>query len=134
MRWEELEKKKEAPESGYILAYTRQEVIFKPYKNELDLEKNLGEQELLEVHLFNREKEYRAISSESKRFSEHFVEYIADFDCKDPSKIFREKTKLEKEWSNRELIVLNHVAYDDDGMAAIDDYRLLVSETGENHE
>lgn len=134
MRWEELEKKEEAPESGYILAYTRQKVIFEPYKNELDLEKYLGEPELLEVHLFDKDKEYRAISSESKRFNKHFVEHVAKFDCTDSSKIFCEKVFLEDQWKNKELIVFNHVAYDDNGMAAIDDYRLLVSEMGENHE
>jgi hypothetical protein len=134
MLWKELEKKEQAPKFGYLLVYTRQKILLKEYKNQEDLKKYLDDIELLEVHLFDQNKEYRAITSESKRFHDKFVEHIAEFKDTNSAEIFREKVILESEWKDKELTVLNHVVYDENGMAAIDDYRLIISEMEGEHE
>lgn len=80
MLWNDLEPKGKAPESGWILAYTRKKVIFHTYENLSALEEELNGEELLELHLFDDEKEYRCLATRSKRFSKSgkSVETAAD--------------------------------------------------------
>ena len=54
-----------APHSGYMLLYTRQDVIFEKYDNIDNIKNDIlskvdskSNNELLEVHLFDNEKEY----------------------------------------------------------------------------
>ncbi len=118
---------KKCPDSGYILAYTRREVIFERYD---DLEKALSlleEQDVLEIHLFDKNTEYRLLTSGSKRFKEiGYIETVADFALKD-DEIYKQDVFIEKSYGVKgRLCVLNHVTYDDMGMASIDNYRMYV--------
>ncbi len=112
----------EAPNQGTYLIYTRKRVLFGKYTS---IEEAIGEadkDEILEVHLFDNASEYRAITSESKRHAEGVVEYIADF-ADERDSVYRENCMLE---NGGNITVLNHITYDkDNGMAVIDDYRLI---------
>lgn len=117
------------PEKGYLLAYTRARVIFTRYENTGQLEALLGQQDILELHLFDRKREYRLIASESRRYqTKGYVETVADFAEKE-DEVYRQETMLDiKDKNFNKLYVLNHVHYDDVGMAAVDNYRMYVEE------
>lgn len=122
----DLRELSKAPSSGWMLAYTRKEVIFEPYASLDAVREQLGEKELLELHLFNDSVEYRAVVTESPRWPDHCIEHVADF--KDfPSDVYKEDVLLESPWSGK-LEVLNHIrnteGEGETGMLMIDDYRL----------
>lgn len=123
MRLQDLERMKEAPSCGQLLAYTRKKVLFQQYVNTDELESILGEEELLELHLFDVQKEYRCIASGSRRFPSGVIEAVIDFPEKDEGSVYREEVLLEDRKGT--ITVLNHIAYNDkNGMAYVDNYRL----------
>lgn len=168
MVWDNIKKqiaqkeKGAVPEQGYLLAYTVEQVIFRKYHSldELDVifkkadaidgikDNGAAQKDILEIHLFNREKEYRALASKSKRniLSADLcaIEHIADFKNTDLSSdagsgkknresVYIEKIQLEQAFIKPEygirkeyITVLNHISYNEDGMAKVDDYRLVM--------
>ena len=131
MKYEELKHIKEAPEAGTILAYTRKQVIFNIYTSLNEVEQLLGEEELLELHLFDEVKEYRSIMSVSLRFPDGYVETVETKDSvpEDGDSVYSEEVLLERKYRKnglQKLKVLNHVAYDEQGMTYIDTYRLML--------
>lgn len=155
MEWRKIRnriaQKSNVPNHGYIIAYTRKKVIFQKYDSLEGLDVLFGEiddmgdmtaddqlsGELLEVHLFDEEKEYRVVATDSKRnFPDkelHAIEHLADFDIENGSEIYKEKImlepafrKLSKGIKKDYIMVYNHISYDEQGMAKVDDYRLVM--------
>lgn len=128
MKYESLKRLEEAPQSGYLLAYTREEVVFCKYdQDDNKPEKKLDEKELLELHLFDNDKEYRCVSSESKRFPSGVIEAVIDFPENDEKTVYSETVLLDKYYKQtaEKITVLNHIAYNEEnGMAYVDNYRL----------
>lgn len=124
MHLSDLQITSQAPASGQMLAYLRKAVIFQPYASLDQVREILGQDDILELHLFNCEKEYRCISSESKRNQNGVIEHVAEFKY-DTNTVYTERPFLE---SGGKITVLNHLSYDGNGMAAIDDYRLMMEE------
>ncbi len=128
MVWNNLKRRNEAPNLGYILAYTRKKVIFHSFTTLLELEQELLEEELLELHLFDRQKEYRAVSTRSKRYPDGVIEAIVDFSEELEQEIYAEDILLETPYKGK-ITVLHHLQYDEKtGMASVDNYRLLKKE------
>lgn len=115
------------PEKGWMLAYTRCGIVFEAYEALEQVTDRLKEQIVLELHLFNRDREYRVLPSRSKRF-DGCLETVADFkNC--PDEVFGQRVMLEEKYgSGGKLCVLNHVSYDAVGMAYVDNYRMYVEE------
>ena len=144
MTFTNLKRRHEAPESGQLLAYTRKKVYFQPYDSFSEIEELLQNEKLLDMQLFDRDKEYRAIITRSKRFKdnnteastkdEYQIETIADFSEADKASIYKERVKLfQKNLSEEQtsgntksevITVLNHISYGKNGMAYVDNYRL----------
>ena len=126
MRLQELQKFESAPEKGYLLLYTRKTVVFEAY-SDIDTVKakitDLWEQDdMLEMHLFDANKEYRCITTQSKRFPGGVIEYVV-FGNSDES-IYKEDIRLQENYKDK-ITVINYIGYDDKtGMAFINDYRL----------
>lgn len=118
-----LEKLNQAPENGYMLAYMRNQVVFKKYTS-LEAVKGDANGEILEIHLFDNEKEYRAICSTSKRFDKGTIETVVDFSEEDA---YIADSDVNKKFHNvsKKIKVLNHINYDSNGAAIIDNYRLV---------
>lgn len=134
MIYEELVKTDEAPEKGFVLAYTRQNVIFQEYMEKNVIENILEGKELLEIHLFNRHKEYRAVVTTGKRKfgkADMAIEHIADFGAVDTDEysVYEDNVLLENDFKSQNygsIKILNKVVFDDNGMASVDDYRLVI--------
>ncbi len=125
MKWSDIKKRekfKEAPGRGQILAYTRKEVVFCEYSNKEDIKEFAEDDELLEIHLFDSEKEYRGIMSRSPRFPEGWIDVIVGA----ADDTYVERVLLEDE-DEVTLCIENHLAFDEDtGMAYVNNYRLIM--------
>lgn len=124
---EELKEINQAPCQGHMLVYTREKIIFQPYISLEEVQQILREKELLEIHLFDSEKEYRAVVTRSPRFH-GIIENMADFKEQDRVDTYADVTMLDGE-KQETLTVLNHIHFDEEtGMADIDNYRLKMEE------
>lgn len=123
MYYRDLKKISEAPDCGQMLAYTRKQVIFQSYANQDEVKQRLADEQILELHLFDRDIEYRAIASRSMRFKGGVIETIVDFPADCEEETYEDTVALEKEFGLA-ITVLNHIHYDENGMANIDNYRL----------
>lgn len=135
MTWNDLELsenvKNNAPGKGWALIYTREEVIFESYDKLDAVQNKIGVKELLEVHLFDKNREYRCIATRSKRFKNGMVSNVIDFANVEDNSVYSETILLE---NGGRITVLNHVTYQDDsGIAVIDNYRLTM-DGGNTHE
>lgn len=143
MQIKALKKINEAPKKGYILAYTRKESPdFQEYTSIDDIYEKYDNKELLEIHLFDNEKEYRAVSSTSHKYAEKgFVECIvSDLNygiSRDLNgnvitedngfKVYEEVTKIDNQCEiSGWLKVCNYVSFDERGMSNVFDYRLVM--------
>ncbi len=132
MKYREIKKliEEKAPAAGYVLAYTRKCLLFKPYSDKGNVEGLFAEDaDIVEIHLFNDEKEYRIVSSESRRYESGYVDHVADFESGGDStyvqNIYLDLRKEDMADISADTIeVVNHIKYTDEGMAYIDDYRL----------
>lgn len=149
MTWDDLKRVGDAPSSGTVLAYTRRAVIFKDYSQIEDVMSYINGGEILEMHLFDDEKEYRCIASESRRFNnskendsnsvetngmEGVLEHISSF-SENPEagtaySVFAEVVQLEDKYIGEvncpAITVLNKVSYDQYGLGYISDFRLKI--------
>lgn len=126
MKINELKTVNEAPLKGWVLASTREKVIFEPYANLNEVTEKINDKDLLELHLFDEQKEYRVLSS-----AHGPIEWVSDFDVNDRVHTYREDMYLEAPYKGKKLTVYNHIHYDENGMIQIDDYRLAI---GGGHE
>ena len=127
MKIEDLKRIGEAPERGQILAYTRKKVVFESYDGIEKVKQLLEGEDIVELHLFDDQKEYRSIVSESKRYETGMIECVESFPEEDES-VYKEECILEN--GRGSLIVLNHIKYDENGMAQVDTYRLMMGGNG----
>lgn len=124
MEWKNLEKKGEAPGQGWLLAYTREQVLFHLYGTIEAVEQELAGTELLELHLFNQEKEYRCLSTRSKRFPKGMIETVENFD-EMGNTVYAERIRISESRGGGMITVLNQISHNkENGMAFIDNYRL----------
>ncbi len=162
-----------APHSGYMLLYTRQNVVFEKYdfENIDDIKNNIlskvdkmPNNELLEVHLFDNDKEYRAIKTTSHRTYQNSAKgsvecVVSDDIVKAQAQKIKsnddKKADCESNTSNvvdtytedilldnpfnkiiPKIAVINYIKYDDNGMAEMYNYRLVVGKNcgGKNDE
>lgn len=126
MEINELKKiREDSPQAGTLLAYTRDAVIYDSYGSLEEVINRLEGNQLLEIHLFDADKEYRAVETRGKRrLSETgIIEYRADFPVSEREAVFRDSCKAT---NGGTLTMLNHLRYDDkNGMAGIDDMRMI---------
>lgn len=115
----------EAPKCGQYLIYTRKSVLFEHYDSLKEIEDICNGNEILEMHLFDQDKEYRAIATKSKRFPSGVIEYVSEIDDSDSTMVYIDHTAFDSA-KKGSLDVWNHISYDDNGMITIDDYRLVM--------
>lgn len=111
-----------APKEGLVLAYFRNCVKFQIYKdNQLEKDgKILGEDkdELLELHMFDENVEFRAVKSRSQK------KYIPNDILNNDNQEKIEEVVLLEQKSPNKVRVVNYLAYDEYGMAKIAGYQL----------
>lgn len=113
-------KEQQAPKSGTMYAVYQTHIEYKTYNSLQDMinQENWTDG-LLELHLFDKEKEYRYIQ---KR--EGFISIIIDDSKKNFSydDIYEEHIYVKD--SNRQVAVVNYITFDEDDLMQIENYRL----------
>ena len=105
----------EAPESGVMYALYVDRVVYKEYLKD-DLINDLAlEDKLLELHLFDENKEYRLIKARNKDI-ECVIEDSVNHDDKYEENIFVGDKK--------KVTVINYIKYDEDDLLRFVNYRL----------
>lgn len=111
-----------APKEGLVLAYFRNCVKFQLYRdNQLEKDgKILGEDkdELLELHMFDENVEFRAVKSRSQK------KYIPNNILNNNNQDKIEEIVLLEQKSPNKIRVVNYLGYDEYGMAKITGYQL----------
>lgn len=123
-----------APQRGHVLAYFRKSgILFEQYDALEPMIAKLNDKmtkpennRLLELHMFNGSKEYRCVTTEAKSRKADYIEYLATFE-EEESSVYAEVVELDK-LTTGHLVVLNHITYQENGMAVVDDYRLQMKE------
>ena len=114
------------PEDGYVLAYFRQEVIFQ--KSDPALRQKIEEQQenLMELHVFDSEREYRLMRCETGDFIEAVVSDEAAAEKKE------ETVKIDGRFEALMpcLRVINYIDYDENGMLSVSNYRFAPAKGG----
>lgn len=126
-----------APDRGVFLAYTREQVLFLPYEKKEEVVSRLDGEELLELHMFDNRKEYRMLESKGARYAKGAEKGVicAEVELTElgEEEVFCEEVLLEKGGAfvgNKidSIRVLNRVSYDENGMATIVNYQLVLPE------
>lgn len=132
----------QAPESGYMLAYFRKKVVFEMYEgiSKEELDQKIADKEekygdLLEMHLFDDKKEFRAVKTRKSDFNVEENEYITaqiqdEMNGKDYQKAgdyMDEEMFLEEKYKRigEKLVVRNYLDYQENGMVTVCAYRLV---------
>lgn len=117
-----------APEHGTMYAIYIGKVVYEPYTREQLLEKENLEVNLLELHLFDKEKEYRYIKKRKGYIETEISDETVELDDKDDKyeeTIFTLKKNQEKPDENHgKVMVINYIKYDENDLLTIQDYRL----------
>ena len=134
-----LEQIGQAPKQGCLLIYTRKEVIFEKYDcTGTDIKEYIVPKvdTILELHLFDAGREYRAVQSTAHRTYPGSAKGTAE--CvvtkeesqKDDIDEYVEDILLEKKFKQvgSRIRVINYMKYDDNGMAEMYNYRLALPE------
>lgn len=115
-----------APEKGYVLAYFRTQALFQEFQKTDSEMRSLDERiaELLELHIFDSEREYRLMRCESGEFIETVVsdEYMA---ARPDAERITETVKVESGYRKmmEHLRIVNYISYNENGMLSVDNYR-----------
>lgn len=113
-----------APNKGTMYALYVDRVVFKRYTKEELLNDLYLEDKLLELHLFDKDKEYRYINARNKEI-ETVVSNDIDFDDTYIEKIYVQSKADEEVDNNSKCVeVVNYIKYDDNDMLNICNYRL----------
>lgn len=114
-----------APEYGMMYAVYIEKVVYMPYKREILLKENDLEKNLLELHLFDKKKEYRYIKMRKGCIETEISDETVESDECYSEIIFVSKENQEKlDKNNRKVKVVNYIKYDKNDLMTIQDYRL----------
>lgn len=125
---QDLRIKDSAPAEGILLVYLRQRIIFEKYNSIDEVIHKLNGETLLELHMFDQDKEYRAITTTSRRFSNGLIEEVVDFPYFEGASDCFVTDSLTDNAFNTEVAkirIINHLIYDDNGTVSVDNYRLI---------
>lgn len=112
-----------APEKGTIYAVLRDRIIFETYESLDDIGAVAADQNLLELHLFDTQKEYRAVRTRMHGFLETLIEEAWEDTYEEKIYVLGENIDKNDGLRNQ-VIVVNQVTYNKDDMLNICNYRL----------
>lgn len=112
-----------APERGTLYAVFVEEIVYEKYSSKEEVKERLGHGELLELHMFDKNQEYRYLKTQSggeieRVISDQTVSYEDIYE----EKIYVEDTYAQK--AGKKVGVVNYIQYDENDLLLINDYRL----------
>lgn len=113
-------KEQQAPESGTMYAVYQTHIEYKTYNNLQDIinQENWTDG-LLELHLFDKKKEYRYIQKRKGFISTLIDDSKKNFSYND---IYEERIYVTG--SEKQVAIVNYITFDEDDLLQIENYRL----------
>jgi len=118
---------RKAPERGTIYAVLRDRIEFKTYEALEEITDIVNAENLLELHLFDKKKEYRIIQTRKKGVLEAVIDEDTKADDIYEEEIYvlgSEKDVDKADELSRKVAVVNYITYNEDDMIIIRNYRL----------
>jgi len=118
---------RKAPERGTIYAVLRDRIEFKTYESLEEITDIVNAENLLELHLFDKKKEYRIIQTRKKGVLEAVIDEDTKADDIYEEEIYvlgSEKDVDKADELSRKVAVVNYITYNEDDMIIIRNYRL----------
>lgn len=113
-----------APEKGIMYALYIDRMVFQEYTKDQLLKDAYLEDKLLEMHLFDENKEYRYIKSRLKEIECVIDDSIEHKDVYVESTYIQSNLDEEVTSSTNRVNVVNYIQYDADDLLTITNYRL----------
>ncbi len=114
-----------APQTGTIYATFIDKMVYEKYTSLSEIEKYLTEEGLLELHLFDREKELRFLKTRNRGIQRLEITEDASYDDKYEETMYVSGYQVDKPDKLAEKItVVNYIRYDENDMLKIVNYRL----------
>ena len=115
-----------AMKDGYVLAYFRQEVLFQKLEPTVMRQISEKQEMLLELHVFDNEREYRLMRCETGEF----IEAVVSDENGLEKKVETVQVESRFEGLMQYLRIVNYIDYDENGMLSIRNYRFAPMEGG----
>ena len=112
-----------APEKGKIYAVLRDRIVFQSYESLAEVETIANDERLLELHLFDVQKEYRAVRTRMNGFLESVIDEKWEDTYEEKIYVLGDNIDIVEELQNQ-VVVVNQVTYNADDMLNICNYRL----------
>lgn len=116
-----------APQKGTMYATFINQMKYIKYESLAEIEQYLTEEGLLELHLFDSEKELRFVKTRGKGIQRFEISDTAEYDDKYEECLYvlREHDDADKQENLKgKIIVVNYIKYDENDMLHIVNYRL----------
>lgn len=113
-----------APDKGMMYALYIDRMVFKPYTKEELLNDLYLQDKLLELHLFDKDKEYRYINASNKEI-ETIISDDVDYDDTYIEEVYcMSKADEDANKDSKKIGVINYIKYDENDLLNICNYRL----------
>ena len=114
-----------APQKGTVYATFIDKVVFQKYQSLKEIEELAKEDRMLELHLFDREKEYRVLKTRKKGIQTFLISDACVHDEVYEEEIYVSADNVDKQTNlSAKLKVVNYIQYDRNDMIHIVNYRL----------
>lgn len=118
-----------APERGMIYALYVDKMIYESYENKQQLTEYLAEEKLLEMHLFDREKELRLLKTGSGEIKSYEIKDDKEYDDVYVESIYLLGADIDQTKDLKQKVeVVNYIRYDENDLLNIVNYRLKEAE------
>jgi len=109
-----------APQTGILYATFIDKMVCKKYTSLSEIEEYLTEEGLLELHLFDSEKELRFLKTRNKGLQRFEITEATEYDDKYEEIMYVAEADKRPE----KIAVVNYIRYDENDMLRIVNYRL----------
>lgn len=114
-----------APQTGTMYGVFTDKILYQKYDRADLLAEPPKEDKLLELHLFDAQKEYRCIRTRLQGFKEFEITDDCEHDDVYEEKIYVSGSNVDKQEDLREQVtVVNYIVYDENDLLHIPNYRL----------
>lgn len=118
-----------APERGMIYALYVDKMIYESYENKQQLTEYLAEEKLLEMHLFDREKELRFLKTGSDEIKSYEIKDSEEYDDVYVESSYLLGADIDQTKDLKQKVeVVNYIRYDENDLLNIVNYRLKEAE------
>lgn len=118
-----------APEAGTMYAMFIDKIVYQKYKKSELVSVDLDEKKLLELHLFDKEKEYRVVRTRGHGLQEYEITDDCGHDDCYEEKIYVSGRNVDRQDDLKEQVtVVNYITYDKNDLLHVGNYRLKEAE------